>query len=278
MIATRALLLIPLLTFAAPTVAGAQPVSRVRVLRTAAVLEQPVGDAKAVATVNAGEVLDVLDERDAWVLVRPPDGSGTREWRTGWLNRASVEPMSGGAAANAGQSTPVAPSQASDEPSARRKGFIIGVGAGAGIHRTPTFSVLDRFGRVVSSGGGENKLAIVIDFNIGYAPGDQLLLYYSNKAAFTNDDRVDAVGITGVGITYMLRRTSPTTFVSGTIGVGTTRTFISSSTAQSGTGFSVGGGYEFARHLSLNGDAIFVRLSNGQNHTVYKASFNYLFY
>ena len=271
-------LLILLLTFSAPTVAGAQPAGRVRVLRTAAVLEQPVGDAKAVATVNAGEVLEVLDERDPWLLVRPPNGGGTREWRTGWLNRASVEPIAGGAAASAGQATPVTQSQASNEPSARRKGFIIGVGAGAGIHRTPTFSVLDRFGRVLSSGGGQNKLAIVTDFSIGYAPGDQLLLYYSNKAAFTTDDRVDAVGISEVGVTYMLRRTSPTTFVSGSVGPGAARTFITSSTAQTGTGFSVGGGYEFARHLSLNGDAIFVRLNNGQNHTVYKASFNYLFY
>ena len=278
MMATRALLLIPLLTFVATTLAGAQPVSRVRVLRTAAVLEQPVGDAKAVATVNAGEVLEVLDERDPWVLVRPPNGSGTLEWRTGWLNRASVEPIRGGAAGNAGQNTPVTQSQAPDEPSARRKGFIIGVGAGAGIHRTPTFRVLDRFGRVVSSGGGENTLAIVTNFNVGYAPSDQLLLYYSNKAAFTTDDRVDAVGVTGFGITYMLRRTSPTPFVSGTIGVGAAGTFIGSSKAETGAGFSIGGGYEFARHLSLNGDAMFVRLGNGQNHTVYKALFNYLFY
>ena len=276
--AKRALLLIPLLTFAAPTLAGAQPANRVRVLRTAAVLEQAVADARAVATVNAGEVLEVLDERDPWVLVRPPNGSGTREWRTGWLNRASVESIRGGAAANAGQTTPVTQSQASDEPSARRKGFIIGVGAGAGIHRTPTFSVLDRFGRVVSSGGGEHELAIVTNFNVGYAPSDQFLLYYSNKAAFTTDDRVDAVGITGFGITYMLRPTSPTAFVSGTIGVGVAGTFISTSRSESGAGLSIGGGYEFARHLSLNGDAMFVRLGNGQNHTVLKALLNYLFY
>jgi hypothetical protein len=271
-------LLIPLLIFAAPILAGAQPANRVRVLRTAAVLEQPVGDARAVATVNAGEVLEVLDERDPWMLVRPPEASGTRAWRTGWLNRASVEPMSGGAAANGGQITPPTQSQSSDESSARRKGFIVGAGAGAGFHRTPTFSVLDRFGRVVSSGGGDNKLAIMTNFSIGYAPSDQLLLYYSNKVAFTTDDRVDAVGMTGFGVTYMLRPTSPTTFVSGGIGAGIARRLIGSSSSESGTGFSVGGGYEFARHLSLNGDAIFVRLSNGQNHTVYVASFNYLFY
>jgi hypothetical protein len=252
--------------------------SRVRVLRTAAALEQPAGDAKAVATVNVGEVLEVLDERDSWLLVRPPNRSGTLEWRTGWVNRSSVEPIGGGAAGNAGQNTPVTPSQAFEEPSARRKGFIIGVGAGAGIHQTPAFRVLDRFGRVVSSGGGENKLVIATNFNVGYAPSDQFLLYYSNKAAFTTDDRVDVVGVTGFGMTYMLRRTSPSPFVSGSIGVGAAGTFIGSSNAESGAGFSIGGGYEFARHLSVNGDAMFVRLGNGQNHTVYKALFNYLFY
>ena len=272
------LLIIPLLTLMLPALAGAQPAGRVRVLRTAAVLEQPAGEARAVGTANVGEVLEVLDERESWVLVRPPSGSRTLEWRTGWLNRASVEPMSGGAAANPAQNTEVAPSQTSGEASAKRKGFIIGAGAGAGIHRTPAFRVLDRFGRVVSSGGGDNKLAIATNFSVGYAPGDQLLLYYSNKAAFTTDDRVDAVGITGFGITYMLRRTSPTAFINGTIGAGATSRFIGSSDAEVGAGFSIGGGYEFARHLSVNGDAIFVRLGNGQNHAVYMALFNFLFY
>ena len=188
------------------------------------------------------------------------------------VERRAADP--GGAAEN----TPVAQSQVSGEPSARRKGFIIGLGAGAGIHQTPAFRVVDRFGRVVSSGGGENKLAIATNFTVGYAPGDQLLLYYSNKAAFTTDDRVDTVGVTGFGITYMLRPTSPTPFVSGSVGVGAAGTFIGSSNVETGAGFSIGGGYEFARHLSLNGDAMFVRLGNGQSHTVYKALFNYLFY
>lgn len=279
--AKHAHLLLLLITFVAAPSAGAQQAGRVRVLRAAAVLEQPAGEAKPVATVNAGDVLEVLDERETWVLVRPPNGV-SREWRTGWLNRATVESMSAGGAVNIAATTtpntPVAPPQDAEEPSARRKGFIIGFGAGAGMHKTPSFSVFDRFGRVISAGGGEYKLAIVTDFTIGYAPGDQLLLYYSNKAAFTTDDRVDAVGVSGFGVTYMFRRTAPTSFVNGTIGAGAARTFVGSSSAESGAGYAIGGGYEFARHFSLTGDAIFVRLGNGQNHTVYKASFNYLFY
>ena len=175
------------------------------------------------------------------------------------------------------QSTPVPEPEVTEKPRGR-KGFIIGVGAGAGIHATPTFRVLDRFGRVLSSGGGDNKLAISIDFNVGYAPGEQFLLYYSNKAAFTTDDRVDAVGVTGVGATYMFRPTTPSAFVNGTVGAGATRTFIGSSSGETGQGFSIGGGYEFARHLSVNADALFVRLGDGQDHKVYKVSLNYLFY
>ena len=269
--------LVALLTLMTAARAGAQPGGLVRVLRAAAVVEQPAGDSRPVATVNPGEVFEVLDEKDSWVLVRPPNGSRTPEWRTGWLNRASVEPMSGGAASSARQSAPVPVPEVTEKPRGR-KGFIIGAGAGAGIHATPTFNVLDRFGRVLSSGGGDNKLAISIDFNVGYAPGEQFLLYYSNKAAFTTDDRVDAVGVTGLGVTYMFRPTTPSAFVNGTVGGGAARTFIGSSSGQSGPGFSFGGGYEFARHLSVNGDAILVRLAGGQDHTVYKFSLNYLFY
>ena len=76
----------------------------------------------------------------------------------------------------------------------------------------------------------------------------------------------------------MLRRTSPTAFVNGSIGAGFAGTFITSSSSESGAGYSIGGGYEFARHYSLNGEAVFVRLAGGQNHTVYRALFNFLFY
>jgi hypothetical protein len=49
------------------------------VVRAAAVLEQPLGDARSVGTVAIGEILDVLDERNGWYLVRPPAGSPARD-------------------------------------------------------------------------------------------------------------------------------------------------------------------------------------------------------
>ena len=52
--------------------------STLRVLRSAVVVAEPAGDASVVGTVVAGEVLELLDERGSWYLVRPPDDDSER--------------------------------------------------------------------------------------------------------------------------------------------------------------------------------------------------------
>jgi hypothetical protein len=176
-------------------------------------------------------------------------------------------------------SAPPVQSQERTEPSAERKGFIIGIGSGAALHRAADVTVTrDRFGRLTVSSTTTNNLAIVTDFKVGYAPTDQLLIYYSNKAAFTRADDYDVVGVTGAGVTYMAKRTSPSLFITGGGGAAVGGTFIGSVSSDSGFGFSVGGGYEFKRHFSIAGDAVFVRLGSDNNHTTLMATFNYLFY
>ena len=76
--------------------AVAQQVPTVRVVQTSVVVSEPRGDADVVTTVAPGIVLELLDERGSWYLVRPPD-STPREWRTGWINRAMVEVLDAGA-------------------------------------------------------------------------------------------------------------------------------------------------------------------------------------
>jgi hypothetical protein len=98
-----------------------------------------------------------------------------------------------------------------------------------------------------------------------------------SKAGFTNDADFDVVGLSGAGVTYLFKRSSPSPFVAGGVGLGVGGS-LAGSDAESGPGFSVGGGFEFRRHLTVSGDAMFVRLGSGQNHTVFKASFDYLFY
>jgi hypothetical protein len=267
-----------LLLIAAFSADAQPPVSTsARVVRATAVLEQPLGDARSVGTVVIGEILDVLDERNGWYLVRPPAGGPAREWRTGWVNGGTVEPMRGGAAAaTVPAPPPVAASQV--ETSSNRKGFIIGGGAGGGLHRPPGFTVVDRFGRVIATGGGTNNFSVVTNFAVGYAPSDQLLLFYSNRAVFTTDESYDALGVTGFGTTYMFRRRTPSAYVTGSIGGGFGANIVQGTGGEAGLGYSVGGGWEFARHLSVEGDVLFIQFGNDRNHIVYRGLFNYTFY
>lgn len=252
--------------------AVAQGVTTVRALRATAVLAEPQGSADAVGTVNAGDVLEVLDQREGWYLVRPPVGV-SQTWRTGWINGASVTPV--GAAPPPSPSTARATSPAvGDSRSANRKGFLFGLGGGAGTHRAP----ISRF----FEAGTTSELAIITDLSLGYAPTDQVLIYYSNQVAWSRSTQYDVVGVTGVGVTYMMSRSSPSPFVRGSIGGGIVADvdYVSGgvSSNNTGLGLTLGGGYEFARHWSVEGGAMFVRASNGNNHTVLKATFNWLFY
>ena len=255
------------LLLVAPVCAAAQGVTSVRALRAAAVLAEPRGTAEAVGTVNPGDVLEVLDQREGWYLVRPPVGASPT-WRTGWINAASVGPISASVLA------PGQPTVSTDQThSANRKGFVFGLGGGGGFHRAP----LPGFNASTT-----NEFAIVTDLSIGYAPTDQVLIYYSNQVAWSRSPRYNLVGATGVGVTYMLSSSSPSPFVRGTVGGGIVANvdFGSGSVGSndSGLGLTLSGGYEFARHWSVEGGAMFVRLPSGNNHTVLKATFNWLFY
>jgi hypothetical protein len=162
--------------------------------------------------------------------------------------------------------------------SAERKGFLIGIGAGPALHRRAGFTVRNSAGTAIFSTPATSSFAVVTDFKIGYAPSDQILLYYVNKAAFTQDDSYDAVGLSGVGVTYMLRPTTPSAFFTGSIGAGAGRDLIETSDPESGMGFSFGAGFEFARHWSFDGDVVFVRLGERDSHVVFKGGINFLFY
>jgi hypothetical protein len=253
----------------APVYVSAQSVASVRAQRATAVLAEPRGTAEAVGTVNAGDILEVLDQREGWYLVRPPAGS-TQTWRTGWINSASVVPMSAAAAAPAQRTTTQVQSG-----TANRKGFVFGLGAGGGIHRAPVFPGF-------SAAGTTNEGAVITDLSIGYAPTDQILVYYSNQVAWSRSMRYDLVGVTGVGVTYMFSPSSPSAFVKGTVGGGIVADVDFDSggfdSNDTGLGFSISGGYEFARHWSIEAGAMFARLENGNNHTIFKATFNWVFY
>jgi hypothetical protein len=156
-----------------------------------------------------------------------------------------------------------------------RKGFIVGIGGGGGLHRAPVF-------RNVPDGPQNNSFGIITDFRIGYAPTDRVLVFYNNQLTWSRNETYDLVGLTGGGVTYMFRPTSPSPFVIGAIGGGIAAEvdFDTGGVESNDTGmaFSIGAGWELARHWSVEGGAIFVRLGNGNNHTVVKGVFHWLFY
>ena len=127
-------------------------------------------------------------------------------------------------------------------------------------------------------------MAVVTDFRVGWAVNDQVLLYYQNIATFGSDmfgrDK-DLLALSGFGTTYMFSPTSPSAFVNGAVGVAVAGDFnfdSGSTDSDSGSGFSIGGGWEFSRHLSVEGGIMFLRETGFYDYRVYRVTFNYLFY
>ncbi len=191
-------------------------------------------------------------------------------YRILWAVLVSATLVLPGASAASAQTLNAPRAQTPGRPSAERKGFIVGIGAGGGLHRIPE-------GGVTGDSLDRSAFAIGTDFKIGYAPTDQFLIYYSAKVAFTQAMDYDAVGISGFGVTYMTRPTSPSFFVTGIAGEGA-RATLESRDWGVGRGLGVGAGYEFKRRWSISGDALFLRMGDNNNHAVLLATVGYLFY
>lgn len=260
----------------APSLAHAQGSSMIRVTQATAVVELPDGNATTVGTANAGQILEVLDQRDGWLLVRPPAGS-TDAWKTGWVNAASTQPMQGDGPAV----TTAAPAQsdAGTRPRGARKGFVIGLGGGIGLHRytTPSFTI-----RNVTFGGESlSSSGLATEFLIGYAPTDRLLVYYENSLQLTGDLTYDFLGLTGGGATYFFNPRARSWYVKGAIGaavgaeVDLDRSTFGS--VERGIAYSIGGGYEFARHWLLGGGAMFLKLDD-VTHSAIRGTITWVFY
>ena len=109
-------------------------------------------------------------------VVRPPAGGPAREWRTRWVSASTIEGMG-----RSGVTQQPAP--AADVPNRQRvaRGSSLASARGRVAPRA-RLHVFNRFGRLISSGGGTNNFAVVTNFLVGWAPTDRVLLFYSNKA------------------------------------------------------------------------------------------------
>ena len=141
-----------------------------------------------------------------------------------------------------------------------RKGFILGAGVGGGlISYTQEIS-----GSNISvKSDRENTLAFMYDVRIGYAPSNLWQIYYLSEASWFGldnivGDRVTiASGLSGVGVTKYVRAQAPSPFFLGSIGLTTWSTpFEERSGTWVGAGLMLGGGFEFSRHWSVEGNLV----------------------
>jgi hypothetical protein len=140
----------------------------------------------------------------------------------------------------------------------KRKGFILGGALGYGV--SPYTRKLDYnygYGYSYSWSKSENPSAVMTDFKIGYAPTDLVEVYYMNKVSwFKADNDLTTCALTGIGLTYLFNPRAPSWFVSGGVGVSSWDFLTGGPNSLSGLGLVAGGGYEFSRYWSIEGNLL----------------------
>jgi len=151
----------------------------------------------------------------------------------------------------------------------QRKGFILGGGIGFGM--TSFTQTVEGYGQSVTS-DRENKGAFMTDFKIGWAPTEQIEIYYDSKVSFlgmTNalgSDVTVANGEGGIGMSYSLNMAAPTFFFTGGLGLATWSLPFEDNAPDTWVGFGLYGGvgYEFAKHYSAEFDIVYGNPSDSE--------------
>ena len=130
----------------------------------------------------------------------------------------------------------------------KRKGFLLGLGAGMGsnsYHSSYLSYKSDSY----------RKTAKLTNFKIGFAPNNNLQIFWSSRVAWFKPEDADKTwtsGIGGLGISYYLNESGPSTYFTGTLGLSSWAEF-GGTDSYTGSGFAMGAGYEFSPHLSVEG-------------------------
>ena len=139
-----------------------------------------------------------------------------------------------------------------------RKGFILGGGLGLGL---TSFTQTVEFLGTSTTSDRENKFAVMTDFKIGYGATEQVLIYYMSKVSWFSIENVYGNNVTiangfgGAGVAYYFKPTGPSPYISGGLGMSTWMLpFEEGADTWVGFGLVVGGGYEFSRHYSIEGN------------------------
>jgi hypothetical protein len=154
----------------------------------------------------------------------------------------------------------------------QKKGFIVGVGLGAGhVSYTSNWSWETWKWR---------QYALAGNFKIGYAPSNSLELFaMSAGMSFRREGSADILSIVGVGLAKYFRRVGAGAFVTGGIGMSVLSRSYWGGSLETGFGGLFGLGYEFVKHLSIQGDVFVASLFRGNEiASGWRLTLNCLFY
>jgi hypothetical protein len=140
----------------------------------------------------------------------------------------------------------------------QRKGFLLGFGLGPGV---TSFTQKVQMGMVSTESSREDKLAVMTDFKIGFAPDNTWAIYYTSKVSWfgiTNvyGNKVTVTnGLGAVAVSYWFNQQAPSPFIAGGLGFSTWSLPFEDNPPDTwiGPGLFAGGGYEFSKHVSIEG-------------------------
>jgi hypothetical protein len=107
----------------------------------------------------------------------------------------------------------------------------------------------------------EDKVGVITDFKIGYAPDNSWAIYYTSKVSWfgienaLGNNVTIANGMGAAAVSYWFKPQAPSPFVAGGLGFSTWSLPFEDNPPDTwiGPGLFAGGGYEFSRHVSVEG-------------------------
>jgi len=142
-----------------------------------------------------------------------------------------------------------------EEPLIKRKGFIIGLGLGAGYLSNQASGFVY---------GTLNRATFLTDFKIGYAPTNTLELYYINKVSWWGESGVTlALSLSSVGFSiYPNKQTATGFFLTGGVGLSAVDAPFENVDASYGYGMFGGLGYEFSKHGTIETNLLYTHITD----------------
>jgi opacity protein-like surface antigen len=142
----------------------------------------------------------------------------------------------------------------------KRKGFILGGGIGMGL---TSYTYEENHNSVYyrrSSSKSESKATVLTDVKIGYAPSELVQVYLMSRVAWLSwEGDLTASGVHGLGVTYFFEPEAPSWFLTAGLGISTWEKVVlvqlggGGRVTWYGFGLTMGAGYEFAPHSSVEG-------------------------